>query len=397
VKHFLFLSTHNLATNPRLVKEIRLAVENGFKVTTICFVFDNWSQSINDQLLKSFSDVTFILIPAGRKPIGPWLVSSMMERLLRVISKYFSLGLSLRAQAVSRRNNLLLKAIRKVDKPDCVIGHNPGALYATYFAAQQFRCRSGFDVEDYHPGESNPPQVQRLTKELMRELLPHFDYVSFASAPIMKQFVEDDEMSKIKSKILLTNAFPKNEFEANFPFITGKLKMVWFSQYISFNRGLEGIIDSLKKYPDEMELHLYGHVNPDFDAAYLFNNKQVFLHGVKPQKELHKELSQFDIGLALEPGKDLNNELAVSNKMMAYLQSGLFVVATNTEGHAQMLANLPGHGILIKKDFSDVMNQFRSVIDTIEYIRNNRAFRFNDAMSYCWEKNATVLSREWKK
>jgi hypothetical protein len=374
-----------------------LAVESGFKVTTICFEFDNWSKSINDHMLKSFPEVTFILLPAGRKPLWPWFFSSTTERLWRLFSKYIKLSTAKKAQAISRRNRLLLKAIGKADRPDMVIGHNPGTLYATYFAAQHFRCRSGFDVEDYHPGESNPVQVQRLTKVLMQELLPHFDYVSFASAPIMKQCVEDDDISNIPSSLLLNNTFPENEFDANFKIHSGKIKLIWFSQHISFNRGLEGIIDILKNYPDEMELHLYGHVNPDFEAAYLYNNKQVILHGVQPQKELHHELALYDIGLALEPGKDLNNELAVSNKMMAYLQSGLFVIATNTEGHTQMLANLQGHGILIKKDFSDTMNQFQLVIDTIEYIRFNRVARFNHAMSYSWEKHAAVLSQEWKK
>ncbi|MBS1756688.1 MAG: hypothetical protein JSU03_05375, partial [Bacteroidetes bacterium] len=51
----LFISTHNLATNPRLVKEIELALANGFSVEVVCFIFRNWSYAINEQMIERLS------------------------------------------------------------------------------------------------------------------------------------------------------------------------------------------------------------------------------------------------------------------------------------------------------------------------------------------------------
>jgi hypothetical protein len=50
-----------------------------------------------------------------------------------------------------------------------------------------------------------------------------------------------------------------------------------------------------------------------------------------------QQASQFDIGLALEPGSTTNNRLAISNKIFTYLMAGLPVVVSLTPGQAWLL------------------------------------------------------------
>ena len=143
-KKILFLTTLNLATNPRLVKEIKLACSSGYAAEVICFEFDNWSKELNESTKRQLGSVKIFVIPAGRRPFFYWVQSVFTERFYRLIGKLVSLPAPLLSQAVSRRSNLLIKALHKVSKPDCVIGHNPGAFWPTMFAGKIFNCKTGY-------------------------------------------------------------------------------------------------------------------------------------------------------------------------------------------------------------------------------------------------------------
>jgi len=43
-KGFLFITSNNLVTNPRLLKTLRLAEQNGYDITVILFRLGNWKQ-----------------------------------------------------------------------------------------------------------------------------------------------------------------------------------------------------------------------------------------------------------------------------------------------------------------------------------------------------------------
>lgn len=388
----LFLTTHNLATNPRLVKEIKLALDLGFKIELICFEFDNWSKEINETLKQELKDVTIIPIPAGKKPFAPWLRSVTKETLCRALGKYFTIPISFLAQAVSRRNALLIKHLSKAIKPQIVIGHNPGALWATVVAGKKFECKAGFDVEDYHPGEGHNYHQQQLSKRLMNRCLPLFNYVSFASS-LIKDEVAKHVVKQGGNWFTVLNYFPSSEFLDPVD-LTGPVKMIWFSQNISNGRGLEIILPYIKKSP-HIELHLFGNLHPVFFEQYLSGADNIKIHTPLPQIELHHELANFDIGLALEPAKDRNNELAVSNKLLAYLQAGLYVLGTNTTAQKDMLDALPDHGYCFDhktKSADEVLNNILSQIDTI---RSKRKWRFENFRKQSWEKECRVLKKAW--
>ncbi|RZJ63478.1 MAG: hypothetical protein EOO47_28525, partial [Flavobacterium sp.] len=53
--------------------------------------------------------------------------------------------------------------------------------------------------------------------------------------------------------------------------------------------------------------------------------------------KIFKLANKFDVGLALEPGFCLNNEIALSNKLFTYLISGLAIIASNTKAQQLFL------------------------------------------------------------
>lgn len=391
----LFLTTLNLAANPRLVKEVRLSIKLNFNVTVICFTFNNWSNDINRKLLEEFQGINIIQINGERSSFLPWFFSSAAEKLFRYLSIWVDLPLKILSLAVSRRSLLLLNTLDRVQSASWVIGHNPGALYPTIVASRKFNCKSGFDVEDYHPGEGNDKHLQNITLSLMKKIFPKFNYVSFASQSILNESEKNIGSFLIQKSIVINNCFPENEFIEPAAINDKRLRVVWFSQHIDKSRGLKQIIPIVHKHSDKIVLTLFGNCNESFKQKYIDRQNGIELGGILPQLELHQRLSTFDIGLATEPGKDLNNELALSNKVYAYLQAGLFIIATDTIEQHRFLEKLPDAGIIVNKKFSNIEDVFIQLHANIENLRNEKLNRFAKARSYSWQPLSLQLTNLW--
>lgn len=394
-KKILFITTHNLATNPRIFKEIKLAIKHGFDVEVVCFEFDNWSYHYNKELLKELKATAKIhTIQAGRKPFWPWFISTGKEWLYRKIGLLSSISNSFLSLAVSRRSDQLIRVLKKIEYTDLVIAHNPGALWPAIWFSKRINCKAGFDVEDYHPGETNDIYLKKMTENLLKRFLPQMDYLSFASS-LIKNEIEKLIPDTNSNCLTVLNYFSAGEFIQPTEPNTGIVKFVWFSQHIGFNRGLEKIIPVFNQMEGKAEFHLFGHVNDDFYRQYLGEAKNIILHKPLPQVELHQELLRFDIGLAIEPGRDLNNQLAVSNKLLAYLQAGLFVIATDTPAQKDLLDQYPGNGIgfnIKQNKFKEIAGQIISEIDDIRNDRLNRYLRNRDLS---WENESNRLLHQW--
>ena len=395
-KKLLFLTTHNLATNPRLVKEIDLAIQNQYQVQVICFEFNNWSKKINDELLLRFKSAEFIVLPAGRKPFLTWVLSFIKECAYRFLSKKITLDLTKISHAVSRRSSLLINAINNVEHADLVIGHNPGALYPTIVAAKKFSCPSGFDVEDYHPGEGQDKHLNSITLTLMKTLLPKFNYVSFASNLFQKkiEFVLG-EVNKNWFSIL--NYSSSSEFIYPKELNDTTIKFVWFSQNINSGRGLENILFLFQKETYDIELHLYGSLDLRFYEEVLSKYNKIIIHQPLSQLELHKALSNYDIGLALDIANDENRDLAITNKILAYLQSGLYIIATDISAHQYIINQHQNHGVYFSNLNISANNLLQNIKSEISLIRKYKVDRYMRFKKYSWENESMLLQKKWTK
>ncbi|MCC7379880.1 MAG: hypothetical protein IT255_11000, partial [Chitinophagaceae bacterium] len=367
----LFITTLNLATNPRLFKEIKLALDNHFRVEVICFEFENWSYSFNQQLKQQVANAKFNIIPAGRKPFFPWAISVFWEKFYRTIGTFISLPLHLQSMGISRRSSLLVKTLKSINGHfDLVIGHNPGALYPTYYAANKFKAKAAFDVEDYHPGEGGNKKEQALTFNLMKELLPKMYYVSFA-APLIKNKHLQDCGVEGKNWITILNYFPQNDFVlGDKTKENGKLKLVWFSQNIDYKRGLEQIIPVLDKYKEKVQLTLIGNCKEAFASQYLSGRPHINVIHPLEQKELHKSMRNFDIGLAIEPGKDKNNFIALANKLITYFQAGLYILASDTPAHIAFFKEYSLHGKAVSLEMENISSVLDQLLMNMSGIRD---------------------------
>jgi hypothetical protein len=394
-RKLLFITTHNLATNPRLVKELQLAVSLKYKVTVICFEFDNWSKQLNEEIKSRFTDIDFYSLEAGRKHFFSWFLSVAEEKIYRFLGKYFSLSDKRLSQAVSRRSNLIINEIKKIKEADLVIGHNPGAIYPSIVAAQQFNCKAGFDVEDYHAGEGNDVYLQKLTLNLMKRNLPSFTYLSFASLPIQKKCLDEINLDEKTNCLTVLNYFNSDEFIQPIQITANKLRLIWFSQNIDINRGLEHIIPIVKKYSDCIELHLIGNLSQRFEEI-LKNNQEILTHhSPMSQLSLHQKLSEFDIGLAAEDfEKETNRNLCLTNKMISYYQAGLYILASYSDAQQEFLSSRTSHGKCFKNAVA-FEAELKSLYENLGSVRENKNSLFESAKKENWENESMKLSNTW--
>ena len=290
-----------------------------------------------------------------------------------------------------------MKALRKItDKTDLVVAHNPGSFYPAMCYAKKHNIPYGIDLEDYHPGETNDPAMKRVFKRLQEQTLPDAWYVSAAS-PLISEYANSD-LSTPKEEILeLLNYFEQEEFIAPSAKESTLVQMVWFSQNIAAGRGLEEIIPLVKKNQNVV-LHLYGHMQTNFYRSHLEGIANIQVHAAIPQHVLHRELSSYDVGLALEkPDSNLNRDLCITNKILASKQAGLSIMASDTTAQQRFLQSNPGVGILTCMDEKNIGKAIQHITQNITAIRNQAPERFQKARSFNWGSESAELLKQWNK
>lgn len=393
-KNILFLTTTNLASNPRLCKELQIAEEIFDSIDVVQFRLGNWSDEITDSIKLNFKKTNFIELSATRNPFFPWLFSSLIEMGLNLI--YFELfGLRLTSYSLNKRSILLnLKLNKNKKKYDWIIAHNPGAFFPAYTFSKRTECMLGLDIEDYHPGETNDFKKSQRMLKMMQKVLPKANYCSFASSQIQIE-VEQQLGGGMRNWFTIINGFPREEFITPIEDNSEKLKLIWFSQNIAENRGLEYFIKAANELNNEIELHLIGSLTKENSEKLLTNSNGIYIHDPLSQRELHVFISRFDIGLAIEPCKDFNNSISLSNKLLAYAQAGLYVIATPTIGQLGFLNNSNLNYSIVNLEEAEIFNCLKTMLQTKRINKLNKQEQFKNAQKYAWEEINMPLIEAW--
>ena len=227
----------------------------------------------------------------------------------------------------------------------------------------------------------------------MVALLPQFSYVSFA-APLIREALQKDMNRQSEKWLTVLNYFDSLDFQEP-KLINGRVRLVWFSQNIDTGRGLELVLPFIKKNALDIELHLFGSLKHSFYEKELKGFENITIHAPISQKELHEQMAFYDVGLALDIPVDTNRELAVTNKLLVYLQSGLYILATHTPAQANILQHYPIHGVVADISTSAIAIVLHDIVSTIDNIRNGKIKRFNSTKNTNWESESLPLTKIW--
>ena len=401
MKKILFLSKDNLTTNPRLQKELKLAIKKGYKVDFVGFYSANWSDKVDEKIRKNLN-ANFTYISATRKPFLKWFFSTISEKFAQKTYRFFTNNIKINAFAHNKRTILLQKFLKKNNKKyDLIVAHTLPTLFPAYILAKKQNIPFTFDIEDYHPGENISTDAKNETvrrKFIMQNFLPKASSVTYASPLIGEHSIELIENYPKNKHQLINNCFSQEEFKF-YENNSEKIKFVWFSQNISQGRGLEVILPALYKFKNEIEIILIGNLYQEFYNNFLSNFSD-FIKIIPPlsQKELNLKLSEYDIGLAIELlSADFNRNICLTNKIFAYTQAGLYVFATDTNAQRQFLKENKNLGLIIEQENKNITEKIKFIIENISEIRKNKKQRFEQAKQMSWEVESKKIIKIWER
>lgn len=348
------VTTMQLSTNPRLLKEAEALSNAGYNVLVLYQHTSIWGEKFDNELIKNkkwkaikiggdYNNSLFSLFNYSR------LRFKLFKLIHQVIDFDFPLNLYHNGRSLIEMWNFILNDSRS----DLYIGHTYPTLPLVVEAAKIKKSFSGFDAEDYHRFEVNN-KLDNLSKNIIRiedKYIPQLNYFSASSDLISEAYNNKYNISPL----LLYNVFNKSKiYNSNH---SDELKLVWFSQTLGFNRGLDLAIKSLS-FLIECKISITiisNSSNTDresfkqlFQAYANINNHFLnFINPIHPDK-LIEYLTNFDIGLALEPGFSINNDYALSNKLFTYINAGLTVIATRTKSQSKFIETYPEIGKLVE-------------------------------------------------
>jgi glycosyltransferase involved in cell wall biosynthesis len=434
--HVCIVSTKHVSYNPRVVKEADALSAAGHEVTVVT-VCNNREQALLDEGVMTSRNWRLLTVRYRIQGVTErlrWLHLAVRQKVHAKCLSRLTLGLGV-AERAQGREHPELKSLACSVRADLYIAHHPEALGAAHAAARKCQARFAFDAEDCHSemfgrpvmptqasdqadmvrqllagtaaGPRNPEQ--RRIEYLERKYLPRCDYLTAASDGIAEAYACKYGLDRPTT---ILNVFPlaplaalaMSEREARAsrradPAPGCSVRLYWYSQVIGPGRGLEEAVQALALLPVPAELHLRGSAQPGFVetlvkmAAGLGVGDRLHLHPPCPPDELIAEAASFDIGLALETGKEINNLLASSNKLFTYMNAGLAIIATDTPGQRSILGQAPAAGVMCRmNDAASLAEAIIRLLETPQVMRRaQQASRAAAETHFNWEVESKKL------
>ncbi len=312
---------------------------------------------------------------------------------------------------------LLLKEGRK-RSADLYIAHSEAGMWAAEQLRKEGR-KVGVDMEDWFSEDLLPEARRtrpiRLLKDLEKNLLCHGVHSTCTSEAMADALVEAYGCQR---PTVIRNVFPLKDREA----LDGKWKdrpgmarwmpsndpkaarpkealisIHWFSQTVGPGRGLETLFQALDGLEGNWELHLRGNLKGY--EGWLERvcpasvKKKMKVHGLVENEELLSRIAEHDIGFAGELGEPASRNLTITNKFFQYLQAGLAVVASETAGQKEAVAQIGGAALLFPNGEATGLSKILHVLisENID-LQRQRRMAWDSGEKLCWEKEAMRLN-----
>lgn len=173
----------------------------------------------------------------------------------------------------------------------------------------------------------------------------------------------------------------------------------WYSQTIGPGRGIEFLIECLNDVSVPLEFHLRGNLFQGFgqELSQRFlpgKGHSLHFHPLVPHAELLSRISEHDIGLATEEYVPDSRNLTITNKILQYLQAGIAVVASDTQGQEEVAKEAPGAVFLFRNgDRQGLVSLLNRMLNDRGNLPAARQAAAEAARTnFCWEKQQTLLT-----
>lgn len=359
VKKLICLITPgHLTSTPRLLKEADALHAAGYRVHVVHGSNFPPNVPLDAEIARAAPWAsTAVASLGGAGPLVRRLHRKLAQRLL--LRAPFATA----ANAVWAQHSETMRLTAAAARVDAhyYIGHCLAGLAAAALAAERTGARFGYDLEDFHEAETPEvvaDPVQRTAARILQATyLPRARHLTAASPLIAAEYRQRYQVESVP----VLNVFPLSEAPAA-PVDPGPVnearpaRLYWFSQTIGPRRGLEETLAILGRLRTPVELHLRGHVAPDYAESLQALARRsglarplVFLP-FAPSGELPRLAASFDLGLSTEQHEPLNRSLCLANKIFVYLLAGVPQLMSDTRAQLALGAELGAAAIVA--DFS---------------------------------------------
>jgi glycosyltransferase involved in cell wall biosynthesis len=350
----------------------------GYDVTVIFAQHAEWSRASDAEILarSSWRGIAIVATDTGFLPRLARFTIRVRSIIFRALARMSTIAPILELASSRYFIEQTWRAISS--RSDLYIGHNPPSLPVVAWAARINGAKYGFDFEDFHMGEipidQGPGPRERLLKALEDRYLPGASYVTAASPGIA---AEVHKLHKSVKPVTVLNAFPWTD-RSRLPIAdrttprTKPLSLYWFSQIVGLDRGLQDVVRALGLVKSPAVLHIRG-ATTRYSAREAKlrllkiahdsgSNKKIFFHDPIPPQDLLASCAEHDVGLCLESPISINRDVCITNKLFLYMLGNLAIVASRTQGQAEMLTTAPGIGFLYEPGNDD---ELASIIERL--------------------------------
>lgn len=340
-------SDHHLSYNPRLWKEAFFWEKQGWEVVIVNMWTSATSRNRDKEILQGHNIklVCYLNMIPGEIGSLKFNFFRLRKRIACELVKWFKIDLPVSISYAPQKMYT------------CVLNQNADVysahLECSFWAGRKLR-KAGrqvfFDFEDWYSRDYlMPDRPVRLLKRLEHFALHHGVFTLTTSAAMANAL--QTTYNAPRAPEVIYNGFAIVEEERDTPAVqstenSGQLRLIWFSRTIGENRGVEKLISVINQMHTPLELHLLGECTDNYrqkiEALFVTTNtRKLVFHDFIPHEKLHTFISEFDIGLAVEQQVNDSRNLTITNKMLQYLQAGIKVIASDTEGQKEVAAYFP--------------------------------------------------------
>lgn len=373
------VTSGHISTNPRVWREADALSDGGHEVTVIGVSFDPKQAEIDKQMLNKRQWTYEAAADLRRRSVWHRSRARIGRTLLAMnIHDPHSIGYA--------ANRVLVRAIKQ--KADLTITHlEPAMWVGTELHKRGFRV--GVDIEDWYSEaspETNGPR-QRFLHKLEEEILALSVHATTTSDVMADALVAQYRCRKPK---VIYNSLPSN-MTCNSSVPPGPIWMIWFSQTLGKDRGLQDVFGALPLLHGHWRLELRAKASAETRAwvdsqVPLELRSRVSIEPTVSPEQLSSVVANCDIGLAPEPPSSGNKALTIANKMFQYLQCGLTVAATDTPGQREVLTAFPEGGRLYcpgdSHSLAALLNALLSDPAKLRSCKTSIALRANQQFAY---------------
>lgn len=390
-KKICIITQSHLCRNPRVLKEATTLAAAGYDVHILTNIISEDLYQQDLLAIKNFPNINLRAVSDLSAPGFNSFTDKFFYKIGRLLAGNFKIENSLALGYGAIRYYNKAQAV----KADLYICHQE---LATHIGTKLLNtgCKVAFDLEDWYSQDLLPEARAERPINLLRRIeaiaLNKGIYCITTSNALAKQLAHVYLCPQPK---VIYNVFPSTGIIHNkTKQFTKQLKLFWFSQTIGPGRGLEQFMNVLGGIKNDIELHLLGNVTTDYRETLtdlIPKHHRLYFHSLVDESKLAAKIAGFDIGLALEMDMPPSRNYTITNKFFQYIQSGLPVIASETEGQNEAFDNFKPGFKLPQRPTAVEISKLETWLNNPGELQIARKQAIEAAAFYNWENESKKL------